>query len=293
MQRKRMAVTFFCLVLLFFMPTIVWHVGEVNELKIVLIDKTVPDTSYREHESLVWLLRNHKIVKPDDGALYDKRLDYYGYFPENKPGERIRTLETLEPGVDLIYVADTYGIFQADLEGDNVAGQRSELVYGGISKEEVEVIRKAAYEGAVVVAELNSFGSPTGHEAREALYDLLGLRWTGWISRYFEDLSPGVEVPDWAVANYELQYQQDWSYQGRGFVFVDEEDRVVVLAAADMEASGVSFQWTTAGEAFVGKGEKLSYHYWFDIIVPENPDSVLAEYGLHLSASGKSKLALE
>ncbi|MEN1758851.1 hypothetical protein [Anoxynatronum sibiricum] len=293
MQRKRIAATFFCLLLLFFLPVIVWYAGEANVLDIVIIDKTVPDASYREHESLVWLLRNQKIVKPDTGGMYDKRVDYYGYFPEREWENRVRSLKTLEKSADLIYIADTYGVYQADLDGENVSGDRSELVYGGITKEEVEVIRKAAYEGAVVVAEFNTFGSPTGYEAREALYDLLGLRWTGWISRYFDDLSPGVEVPDWAVANYQQQQQQNWSYQGSGFVFVDDRDRVIVLEEADVEVGGVSFQWTKEGQAFVGTEETLAYNYWFDIIVPDKADSVLAEYGLRLSESGRSKLETE
>lgn len=293
MQNKRIIIPIFCILLLFFMPFILWQIGEAQEMEIVIVDKTVPDSSYREHESLVWLLRNQKIVKPGTNQLYDKEEDYYGYFPENDPEERIRRLSSLDQGVDLIYIADTYGVYEEDLAGANVSGERSDLIYGGITTEEVEILRQAAYDGAVVVAEFNTFGSPTGHEAREKMYDLLGLRWSGWISRYFDDLSQGVEVPEWAVRNYETQYDQPWSYTGEGFLFVDETDRIVVLNKEDMKTSGVTFQWTDEGEAYVGESGQLSYHYWFDIIEPEDSVSVLAEYELSLSESGREKLANE
>ncbi|WP_132847746.1 hypothetical protein [Serpentinicella alkaliphila] len=270
-----------------------WHLGETQELNVVIIDKTVPDNTYREHKALVWLLSNQKITKPKSGEFYQKHEDYYGYFPDQEQENRIRKLQIEDQKFDLIYVADTYGVYEEDIEGQNIAGKRSELIYGGINMNEVEILRRAAYKGTIVVAEFNTFGSPTGTEAKEALYDLLGLRWTGWIGRYFQDLSPDGEVPDWAVSNYESQQGRPWSYYSGGFIFVSSDDKVVVIKEEDNEKQGVDFCWTTEGEDFIGKSGSYPYHYWFDIIEPAGTSTVLAEYDLSLTESGKKKLEAE
>lgn len=97
--------------------------------------------------------------------------------------------------------------------GRNLTGERSELIYGGITLEEVEFIKRSAYKGTTVIAEFNTFASPTDIRAKNALYDLLGLRWTGWIGRYFKDLSIGGEVPVWVVRNYEAQQNKPWEFK--------------------------------------------------------------------------------
>lgn len=293
MKRRKIIILILFTIILALLPWILWHLGESKELSVVIINKTVPDTTYREHEALVWLLRNQKVINPKSRDVYHKEIDYYGFFPDREPENRIRRLKPLDHKVDLIYVADTYGVYREDLQGFNESGNRSELIYGGITTDEVEILRQAAYKGAIVVAEFNTFGSPTGTEAKEALYDLLGLRWSGWISRYFQDLSPGGEVPNWAVANYETQQGRSWSYANGGFLFVSSNDQVIVLEAEDIEKQGVTFHWTIEGEGFVGKSGNYPYHYWFDIIEPSGTSTVLAEYDLKLTESGKKKLEPE
>lgn len=292
-SKKIIIITLLLTLLLGLLPWIFWHLGETKELSMIIIDKTVPNATYREHEALVWLLGNQKIVKPESGKFYQKQEDYYGYFPEEEPEKRIRTLQSLNQGVDLIYVADTYGVYREDLEGPNENGVRSELIYGGITRDEVEILRQTAYEGAIVVAEFNTFGSPTGKEAKEALYDLMGLRWSGWISRYFYDLSIGGEVPEWVVTNYEAQQGRPWSYDSSGFIFVNSDDKVIVIKDEDEKKQGVTFNWTVEGEKFIKRSGKFSYQYWFDIIEPAETSTVLAEYELKLSESDKKKLKAE
>ncbi len=50
-----------------------------------------------------------------------------------------------------------------------------------------------------MIAEFNTFGSPTSKQARKEMSDMLGVDWTGWIGRYYLDLSQGSEIPNWAV----------------------------------------------------------------------------------------------
>jgi len=280
---KILMIIFFFTVLL--LPLIIWHFNTPEILDIVIIDKTVPNQDFREHKALTWILGNQKITNINNN-YYDVEKDYYGYFPENK---EIRVFDLNEEYPDLIYIADTYGVYENDFN-ENPSSERSELVYGGLSLIEVELIKKAAYKGTTVIAEFNSFSSPTNEAAREQMYDLLGLRWTGWISRYFDNLTQSVEVPNWVVKNYEEQYDQKWNFNSSGFVFVDSNDQIVILSEKDISEEGVRFTWTNAGESLVGKKEKTNYNYWFDIVTPESKSEVLASYDLALKERGKEKL---
>ncbi|WP_236610109.1 hypothetical protein [Planococcus halocryophilus] len=59
-------------------------------------------------------------------------------------------------------------------------------------------------EGTDLVMEFNTFASPTSKEVSQDMNTFLGLEWSGWSGRYFEELqaSKGA-VPQWIVTNYE------------------------------------------------------------------------------------------
>ena len=56
-------IIFLVVVLLFNMPRILWEVSKSKDLNVFIVDKTIPDETYREHKSLVWMLNNEKYVK--------------------------------------------------------------------------------------------------------------------------------------------------------------------------------------------------------------------------------------
>ena len=62
-SKKIIIIPLLLTLLLGLLPWIFWHLGETKELSMIIIDKTVPNATYREHEALVWLLSNQKIVK--------------------------------------------------------------------------------------------------------------------------------------------------------------------------------------------------------------------------------------
>ena len=290
MEKKWVALCIFIITVFFLLPWIVWQIEDPKEMEVVILNKTVPDFSYREHKSIIWLLNNQNYVKRNTGDRYAYKTDYYGFFPKENNKYVIRDLPALTEAIDLIYIADTYGVYAQEYYGDNPLGERSELLYGGMQQEEVEKIRKAMYAGSTLVAEFNTFGSPTHERVRTSVYELLGLTWTGWMGRYFEDMSIGVEVPNWAVENYEQQQGRSWDFEGNGFLFVDENDTVIALGASDIMQKGVQLQFTQTGEEFFGKRGKYDYRYWVDIIEADPLTTVLANYHLTLSVSGEEKL---
>lgn len=289
MKYKRNILIILTFLIALLLPVMLWFFKTPEVIDIVILDKTVPNTSFREHKALTWILGNQKITKSDN-QFYDESHDYFGYFPNEDNINKVYDLKIQETPPDLIYIADTYGVYENDFTHSESVSQDSKLIYGGLTLEEVEIIRKSAYKGTTVVAEFNSFASPTNDSVRNQMYDLMGLRWTGWISRYFNNLSSNLEVPEWIIGNYEEQNKSNWTFSDYGMIFVGPNGEIVVLGKDAIEKQGVRFNWTKKGEAFLGKKDKTNYDYWFDIVVPDKGSHVLANYDLALKSSGKAQL---
>lgn len=278
-------------ILLLASPFIWWHLNKETELNVVIIDKTVPNDSYREHSGLTWLLNNQKYVQRNSQERYSVRDDYYGFIPG--PSKEYTTTELPQnlSKIDLIYVADTYGVFEEEYYGENVEGNRSEKIFGGITVEEVEAIRNYGYNNqTTIVAEFNSFASPTSMEARKLFTEMLSIEWTGWIGRYFPNLDSD-EIPVWAVDNYKNQYGNEWTFTGGGFVLVYEDDTLVVLEdSLHIGSGGIKATFTETGKGLFQLEESPRYNYWFDIVVPYEEEDVLANYNWDLTVEGNALL---
>lgn len=99
-------------------PFWLWQLKANENVNVLIIDKTVPDQSYREHKGLVWLL-NHLKLTNDGGGGYKAQTDYVGFVPSNEPPE----FDTREPPDDLspydvLYVADGYGYIRMNIRSD-------------------------------------------------------------------------------------------------------------------------------------------------------------------------------
>lgn len=276
-------------VLLLSAPYWLWWLKPETELELLIVDDTVPDRSCREHQGLVWLLRAQKYVHRN-GEAYDAARDYVGFVPKGGGAYEVRPFPNTMDRYDAVYVADTYGVYEEEFVRQRTDGARSAKVHGGLDGETVKALWRFAREGGnTLIAEFNSMAHPTAQEVRASFESLFGLHWTGWIGRYFPDLSSR-EVPAWVRENYEQQYGTPFAFRGPGIVLVDERDRLMVLDRRDLGGDGVVFSYTKAGKARWGQHERVPYSYWFDIVQPLDPDDVLATYTLSLSKRGNEKL---
>ncbi|WP_345242391.1 hypothetical protein [Pontibacillus salipaludis] len=281
----------FLLILAF--PFIWWLLEPKQPLETLIVDKTVPNESYREHKGLTWLLNYEKYTKAD-GDAYDTEQDYVGYHPGEKP--KTSSLPEDLSTYNMIYLADTYGVYDADLKGDNSDGEKSTKVTGGLTKEEAEQIEASLYENpATLIAEFNTFSSPTRGDARQTITNLLNIKATGWSGRYFKDLakdSQKSEIPKWAVRDYEEQQGKDWSFKGAGYVLVHRDNTIVVLEEDEhVSGEGIRATFTDQGEEQFGLKESPHYAYWFDIVKPYDSKNVMAYYDWDLTEQGEEKLS--
>ncbi|GAE31833.1 hypothetical protein [Halalkalibacter hemicellulosilyticus] len=282
---KKLVVALISVAVIFLIPFVLWHFEESDDLNIAIIDKTVPDESYREHHGLTWLLNHWRVT--EERLSYSE--DYQGFLPnEKEESYDIQPLLTDYDGIDLIYLADTYGVYEEDLPWVNVderEGSRSNLIYGGLEVEEWYNIYTRLTDGtrSTLVAEFNTFASPTNTEVRSSVSNFLEIEWSGWVGRYFDELDPDLneEIPQWILDEY-----PNWDYEGAGFVLVNDfnYDLVVLLEEEHVEQGGIRLQYTERGQAFFDLEESPEYAYWFDIIEARDEDHVLATYDWPLTS---------
>ena len=284
--------------LLFLVPWAIHELAPSRVLDVVVVDKTVPFRDRIEHRSLFWLLNHLKIVKPD-GAAYDRDRDYLGAFPGPTPGDPpARTVDlTAERArrADLVYLADTYGVYRKDLESGpamKAALERSQPLYGGLTLKEAEAARAALAAGKTVIAEFNTLGSPTDAEARRTLEAALGVRWTRWIGRYFPRLEDRDEVPGWLRRDYETEWGRKWEFTGPGTVLLQDDEHCEVLRVG-VESPRVPLRLERVhppDPVLEEAADGTSYPYWFDVVEAARGTEVLANFRFRLEPAGLARL---
>ncbi len=279
------------LFLLIFAPFVRWQFLPYNELKIWVIDKTVPYPDYRKHTSLFWILKNEKISKPGGRRLYSEKSDYFGFYPYGKNDWRGIPLPLGGTRPDLIYIADTYGVYKDDFMQKRLYGELSPKIYGGLTNDEVQTIRNNLGAGNTFVAEFNTAASPTNLRDRQTIGRMLGLEWKGWIGRFFSDLSKGEEVPSWVIDNYEERNDRKWEFFGRGFVLLSDDDQIEILTEKeDLGIKGLRFQFREPLASALKSRAAIPFRSWFEWTVPEAGIETMADYNFDLTGKGRAKL---
>src|SRR5699024_6987401 len=145
--------------------------------------------------------------------------DYFGFVPDDEEESYyIRDLPEDYEGYDVIYLADTYGVYEEDLawiERER-EGARSKKIYGGLEIQEWEAIKERlnGREKSLFIAEYNTFASPTEVDVMKSVTKYLGLEWSGWTGRYFDELDyrNNQEIPQWVLD----EFKGNWDYDGPG-----------------------------------------------------------------------------
>lgn len=273
-----------------------WQVQPRQVVEPFILDKTVPDTTYRNHRALHWLLRHEKYTHTT-GHFFDAAYDYYGFFPE--PSRRYTTrdlsgyssqrIETFAQQLDFAYFSDAYGVHAPDgyaFEGATTYG------YGGLQREELALIQAMNQQGKLVIAEFNVLASPTRLNLRKEAEALLGVTWSGWVGRAFASLDAArPDVPTWLPEQYQRQHGTPWAFAGAGLVFIHETGQVVVLT----QETHLDEPWplivpTSEAQVTYRLPPETTYSHWFDVVTPHESHHVLASYRLQTAAAGTALL---
>lgn len=266
-------------------PWILWQSQAPVPLNIMIIDKSEPDLTYQGHKGLVWLLNQQKIVQ-QTGERYSYEEDYYGYDIEDGISYIKKALPDELTDTDLIYLTANRKMSSADTN-ERIQGKMDE----GLTIYDVQKIREAAYKGVTIVAEYSTLLDSASDSTREEMYSILGMKSSGWQAKSVSKLQSADEVPPWVRMSYEAKENRNWAFRGAGIVLVHEDGRVLVLVKGqDVETGDIQLTFTQKGAEWSGIKQDNHYRNWFDIIVPEQKDSVLAWYNTDLTERGQQKL---
>lgn len=290
-KRKTLKIVCATIVVIFiiiFSPFIIWRFKSSKNLNVIIINKTVPNNTYREHKGFMWILNNLKVKNGTLKTSFQYDKDYYGFFPLPNEKYNIKELPENVGNPNLIYITDTYGVYKEDFYKNIVIGNRSQIIYGGVKEKEVEQI-KNTLNNNTIVGEFNTLASPTGVKARNQLEDIFGLKWNGWIGRYFSDLSKeNTEIPNWMKENYAIQHGEKWNFKGAGIVLINSEDTIIVLRKDIELGKGLNkINFTQKAEEEFQVKNNLNYYYWFEITNSDKDTEVIAKYKLDITKEGQ------
>lgn len=292
------------ILLIFLIPVISWIVWKLEKsvpVKLLVIDKTTPEKNFSEHLSFFWVANQNKWVKPT-GEEYDFAKDFLGFHPQKNGGYVIKDLKVygndaysrLADSLDLVFFADTYGIYNSNWKGHPDYGKDTiALFYGGLQPEEFNLLRELKRKKKTIIAEFNLFASPTSSVIRRQTEELLGVKWSGWVGKHYETLDTVLdpEIPKWLPALYRKNYKTAYKFRRGGIVLVDNRERIIILedeTHLNEKFPILKSELSTQLEYHVP--EKVYYPFWFDINTTDQRNHVLAHFEINVNQKGKQLL---
>ena len=276
-----------------------WLLTPHRKLTVAIIDKTVADAGCQEHLSLDWILNYGRFSKTTHNG-YQPNHDYFGFFPGKDHHYRIKGLERfstddlnrLSTDADLVYFADTYGVYGADGYSKTFPG----LLYGGMSAEDLQLLKDIKARHKLAIAEFNSVGSPTPEPIRHEFETLYGLHWTGWTARYYTslDTTQNPDLPAWLITQYKTANNNQWPFHRSGIAWVNNTGLVLITEDSSDLLSAVPQIEVSATAQQMGLPSKIAYPFWLDVVDPASiapANESLADFVISTNASGAAELA--
>jgi hypothetical protein len=279
-----------------------WWLQPRRKLAIAIIDKTTGDGKAQEHLSLDWVLNQQRFTKTATKG-YKPTADYFGFFPGADHRYRLKGLERFRPAdidrlasdADLVYFTDTYGVYTAEWYGRMPPGSRSGLLYGGMSEQDLALLKTVKARHKTAIAEFNSIGSPTPDVIRHAFESLYGLHWTGWTARYFPvlDTLQSPDLPRWLIDTYRAAHSGNWPFHRAGIAWVNNDGRVVVTEDSTCLITAIPRIEAAAAGRAMGLPAVIGYPFWFDVLRPDSigDNEALASFNIDVNPDGARQLA--
>jgi len=294
-----------------FLSWLFWYAQEARELKVLILDKTVLNSSGQEHLSFNWILNQEKFVNKEL-ELYNSGEDYFGFFPDDDGNYEIddfnnyskSEIDSLADDYDMVYYTDLYGIYRAEWyetypqvapKGYKIipTTERSSLIYGGMTRKELNLLEAMKEQKKLIITEFNVIASPTSYRIRNDFEKEFGITWSRWVGRYFEslDTNENKELPRWLKNNYLIQNDSIWPFSKSGIVFVKNDDRIVILENETQLDIEIPIIYTPVLErVFYNLPTEIKYPFWFDICYTVDPNMIVSYYKIHTNYIGDSIL---
>ena len=300
-MKKPLLIVIVILALLLVLPVINlirWTFQEKMPLDIIILNKTVPTLERIKHKSLVWILTNERFVKKERKSSYNFRKDYYGFSPTRPLKERGSTrreyrlsdMIDLPEQNDVLYIADTYGVFFNDFYVGINKSRKSRKLYGGLNNNDYILISEMMEKNKLVILEYNTFDYPTAQFEAYRTQEKMGIRFTGWVGKYFTKLdSLDKDFPIWMTAMYRKQYSQPWTFKKAGIVLLTEKSIIVLEEGTHLNNALPVIVTDQEYCTRYGVPPTVTFGNWFDIIEPLD-NEVVSKFRIETNTVGDTLL---
>lgn len=275
-----------------------WSFQSKKPLNVILVDKTVPSFNREKHKSLNWVINNDRFVNKDTKKSYSVKDDYYGFVPTrpekarlwDKNEYRLTDLINLAENSDVLYFADTYGVFFNDWYHGSSKSRRSRKLYGGLNNNDNLLIKEMKDRSKLVIIESNTFEYPTVAFESQKIQERLGIEYSGWTGKYFSTLdTTSVDFPIWMTAMYRKQYKQPWSFTNEGVVFLSDKNIIVLEQGKQLNSALPVISSEQEYMDKWGLPESVPFDQWFEVISPIN-NSVISSLNIDVTDEGLALL---
>lgn len=278
-----------------------WKLQDGVKINLLVLDKTTPNENFSEHVSFFWVANQQRWVKPN-GDEYSFSEDFYGFHPGDDGDFLIKDLKILgKKGIselaetlDLVFYADTYGIYNSNWKYHPDFGKDTvSLFYGGLSSSEFNLLRDMKRKGKTIIAEFNLFASPTSKVIRKQTEQLLGVEWQGWVGKYYQTLDTLMdpEIPGWVTKLYKKNYNKEYKFKNAGIVLVDNKEHIIILEdETHLNTRFPILESELSTQLQYNVPEEMYYPFWFDINKSDKRNHVLAWFDLDVNIKGQEML---
>ena len=284
---------------------LIWILSPSLPLKVKVIDYTVPYDNYAEHNALFWGFNHLKLHSPKGPRqMWDNRSHYIGPEPfQPTQTQRLSDQKDVDQ-MDLIYVGDTYGVYRDDfvteitLKDEPVAispktppevlkalfddqklevhSDYSQVLFGGLSKTDVDVLETHVNRGKDLVLEFNSFCDPTQETERHRAEKLVNLSWTGWSGRFFIDPQDPHDTPRWLKRLYEEQYPDTPFPSEPSLLLIHRSGKLFMISNPDHTLITPTLTLNDEFQERFPISTTPFYYFWFAVMSPMgNPSGSL------------------
>ena len=294
------------LTLLFFLLTpawmrLAWEFTPKKVMNLMIVDKTVLNSSSVKHRSVNWILDHEKYIK-SDSTFYEIDKDYYGFFPGENENYTIRDfdnmsdeeLDSVADKNDALYFTDTYGVFVNEWYRHRDIHEESHSIYGGLSEKDMKMMQKMKERKKLLLAEFNMIGMPTPADVRHNFENTFRMKWTGWMARSITSLDTidNPDLPLWIVRAYKKTNSGRWPFKNAGMLFIHENGTVLVLEQGkDLREAIPTIITDKQNQSRFGVPGTIIYPYWMDIWKNEtDSNAVQAKYIINVTPEGLATL---
>jgi hypothetical protein len=304
MAVNKRKITFWSIIFLIigtpFFMYLAWCFSPLKPMRFVLIDKTVNNENCDEHSPLNWVLDHDKYVK-FDSSFYEKKKDYYGFFPQKNEKFEIKDFETMNKEAldqlvlnnDVIFYNDAYGVYSNEWNKKPKINERSLKIYGGATMKEAYILKKAKESKKLIITEFNLLASPTPENVRKSIEETLNFKWTGWVGRYYDilDTTKNKDLPGWLKTNYLKQHNNKWPFKKSGLIFVRNDDHIEILEyGTHLNNENLMIYTQSKHQSKYNLPAEIKFNFWFDIISTTDSNRVVSTYKIDATTKGKKIL---